>query len=213
MKCWNCHSDTGGRPFCPGCGKIAARPPEATHFDVFGLPRAHALDLPALEKGYRELSLKLHPDRFAQAEARERRLSLEQTTALNEAYKTLKDPVRRAFYLLKLHGVDLDRDDASAQKNMPLEFLEEVMALREALDEAMETKDLARGQAMAGDVAARRQQALSQAVEALSALQVAAPGGEEAARALTKASHGLGRVRYFTRFLEQVEAFEEEALG
>ena len=213
MKCWNCHADTLARPFCPTCGKIAARPADATHFDVFGLPRTHALEPAALERGYRELSLKLHPDRFAQAEAKERRLSLEQTTALNEAYKTLKDPVRRAFYLLKLHGVDLDRDDASAQKNMPLDFLEEVMALREALDEAMEKKDLPRGQAMAGDVTARRQQALAQAVEALAALQAAPAGSEEAAQALTKASHGLGRVRYFTRFLEQVEAFEEEALG
>jgi molecular chaperone HscB len=213
LKCWNCHADTLARPFCPGCGKIAARPPEATHFDVFGLPRAHALELAALEKGYRDLSLKLHPDRFAQAEPRERRLSLEQTTALNEAYKTLKDPVRRAFYLLKLQGVDLDRDDASAQKNLPLEFLEEVMELREALDGAMEKKDLGAAQGMAQDVTARRQEALSHALEALSALERAAPGSEEAAGALTKASHGLGRVRYFTRFLEQVEAFEEEALG
>ena len=213
MKCWNCHSDTGGRPFCPHCGKIAARPPDATHFDLFGLPRSHALGLPALEKSYRELSLQLHPDRFAQAEPRERRLSLEQTTALNEAYKTLKDPVRRAFYLLKLHGVDLDRDDASAQKNLPLEFLEEVMELREALDGAMEQKDYAGAQAMAADVTGRRKEALSQAVDALGALQAAAPGSDEAAQALTKASHGLGRVRYFTRFLEQVEAFEEEALG
>jgi molecular chaperone HscB len=213
VKCWNCHSDTGSRPFCPACGKIAARPAGATHFDVFGLPRAHALDLPALEKGYRELSLKLHPDRFAQAEAKERRLSLEQTTALNEAYKTLKDPVKRAFYLLKLQGVDLDRDDASAQKNMPLDFLEEVMELREALDDSMAARDFTRAQGMAVDVTARQKEALAQAVDALAALQAAPAGSEEAAAALTKASHGLGRVRYFTRFLEQVEAFEEEALG
>ncbi|MBF5042578.1 Fe-S protein assembly co-chaperone HscB [Aggregicoccus sp. 17bor-14] len=213
MKCWNCHSDPGASPFCPACGKIAARPAGATHFDVFGLPRAYDVDAPALERSYRELSLKLHPDRFAQAEAKERRLSLEQTTALNEAFKTLKDPVRRAFYLLKLQGVDLDRDDASAQKNMPLDFLEEVMELREALDEAMEAKDLTRAQGMAVDVTARQKEALAQAVAALHALGSAPAGSEEAAAALTKASHGLGRVRYFTRFLEQVEAFEEEALG
>jgi molecular chaperone HscB len=213
VKCWNCHSDTGGRPFCPACGKIAARPAGATHFDVFGLQPAHAVDLPALEKGYRELSLKLHPDRFAQAEAKERRLSLEQTTALNEAYRTLKDPLKRAFYLLKLQGVDLDRDDASAQKNMPLDFLEEVMELREALDEAMQAKDFTRAQGMAVDVTARRKEALAHALDALEDLRRAPAGSGEAAAALTKASHGLGRVRYFTRFLEQVEAFEEEALG
>ena len=213
MKCWNCEKDTQGRPFCPACGKIAARPPGATHFDVFGLPRAYDVDVAALEKQYRELSLKLHPDRFAQAEARERRLSLEQTTALNEAAKTLKDPTKRAFYLLKLHGVDLEREDAGAQKEMPLEFLEEVMELREALDGAMEAKDLTGAQAMAVDVTARRKEALAHALDGLEALRRAPAGSEEAAAALTKASHGLGRVRYFTRFLEQVEAFEEEALG
>lgn len=209
MKCWNCEKDTGGRPFCPHCGKIAARPATATHFDVFGLPAAYDVDLPALEKQFRDLSLQLHPDRFAQADARERRLSLEQTTALNEAYKTLKDPVRRAFYLLKLNGVDLDREDAGAQKDMPLEFLEEVLDLREALDVAMEAKDVARAQAMAEDVTARRKQALAEATEQLRALQ-GSPGEPAAVK---KASHALGRVRYFTRFLEQVEAFEEEMLA
>lgn len=209
MKCWNCEKDTGGRPFCPACGKIAARPAGATHFDMFGLPPSYDVDVPSLEKQFRDLSLQLHPDRFAQADARERRLSLEQTTALNEAYKTLKDPIRRAFYLLKLNGVDLDREDAGAQKDMPLEFLEEVMELREALDGAMEAKDLTGAQAMAVDVAARQKLALHEATEQLRALK-SAPGD---AGAVKKASHALGRVRYFTRFLEQVEAFEEEMLA
>ncbi len=71
-----------------------------THFDVFGLRRSYDVDVPALEKQYRELSLQLHPDRVGQADARERLKALEGTTALNEAFKTLKDPVRRAFYLL-----------------------------------------------------------------------------------------------------------------
>ena len=209
MKCWNCEKDTAGSPFCPACGKIAARPPGATHFDAFGLPRAYDVDVPGLERQYRELSLRLHPDRFAQAEARERRLSLEQTTALNEAYKTLKDATKRAFYLLKLHGVDLEREDAGAQKDMPLEFLEEVMELREALDEAMASKALERAQKMATDVEARRKAALQEAVDTLRTLEKAPSDGT----AVKKASHALGRVRYFTRFLEQVEAFEEEMLA
>ncbi|XXF81558.1 Fe-S protein assembly co-chaperone HscB [Myxococcaceae bacterium GXIMD 01537] len=188
---------------------MAARPAGATHFDTFGLAPTPDVDVPALEKHFRELSLRLHPDRFAQAEARERRLSLEQTTALNEAYRTLKDPVRRAFYLLKLHGVDLDREDAGAQKDMPLEFLEEVMELREALEEALAARDAGRARAMADEVAARGQRALGEAAGLLRALQ-AAPGD---AQAVKKASHALGRVRYFTRFVEQVEAFEEEMLA
>ncbi|WP_373691635.1 Fe-S protein assembly co-chaperone HscB [Hyalangium versicolor] len=208
MKCWNCEGETSGRPFCPRCGKIAARPAGATLFEVFELPASYDVDVPTLEKRFRELSLQLHPDRFAQADARERRLSLEQTTALNEAYKTLKDPSRRAFYLLKLQGVDLDREDAGTQKGMPAEFLEEVLELREELEGAMHSKDLTRAQAMAVDVTARQREALTEAANALRALH----HGEDDPSLVKKASHALGRVRYFTRFLEQVEEFEEEAV-
>jgi len=209
VKCWNCEKETGGRPFCPACGKISARPPGATHFDVFAMRPGYDVDIPSLERQFRELSLKLHPDRFAQADARERRLSLEQTTALNEAYRTLKDPSRRAFYLLKLHGVDLDREDAGTQQEMPQEFLEEVIELREELEGAMHTKDLTRAQAMAVDVTARQREALHEAADALRALHLEDHREEELVK---KASHALGRVRYFTRFLEQVEEFEEEAV-
>ena len=209
MKCWNCEKDTAGRPFCAACGKIAERAPGTTHFDVFGLPPSPTVDVPALERQHRELSLKLHPDRFAQAEPRERRLSLEQTTALNDALKTLKDPTRRALYLLKLHGVDLEREDAGAQRGMPLSFLEEVMELREALDEAMAARAQERVQTMARDVEGRRTAALQEGLDALRALEKT-PGDEATVK---KASHALGRVRYFTRFLEQVESFEEEMLA
>ncbi|WP_434389120.1 Fe-S protein assembly co-chaperone HscB [Melittangium boletus] len=209
MKCWNCDKESEGRPFCDACGKIAGRIAGTSHFAIFGLPPSHDVAVESLERQYRELSLKLHPDRFAQAEARERRLSLEQTTALNDAYKTLKDTTRRAFYLLSLHGVDLDRDDSDAQKRMPLEFLEEVMELREALDAAIEARDAGRVQRMAQEVGARRSGALQEAVEALRGLEKS-PGEPETVK---KASHALGRVRYFTRFLEQVDAFEEEMLA
>jgi molecular chaperone HscB len=212
VKCWNCEKETGGRAFCPGCGKIAARPPGATLFDVFELPATYDVDIPALEQRFRDLSLKLHPDRFAQAEARERRLSLEQTTTLNEAYKTLKDPTRRALYLLKLHGVDLEREDSGAQRDMPTGFLEEVMELREELDKAIHAKDLTRAQAMAVDVTARQREALTEAAEALRALRNTDSAAARDAELVKKASHALGRVRYFTRFLEQVEAFEEEVM-
>jgi molecular chaperone HscB len=209
VKCWNCEKDTAGRPFCASCGKISERAPGSSHFDVFGLPRSTDVDTSALERQHRELSLKLHPDRFAQAEPRERRLSLEQTTALNEAYKTLKDPARRGTYLLRLHGVDLEREDAGTQKGMPLAFLEEVMELREALDEAMTAKDSARVRSMATDVEGRSKSALQEGLDTLRGLEKSGP--DEAA--VKKASHALGRVRYFTRFLEQVDAFEEEMLA
>ncbi|HZH02233.1 MAG TPA: Fe-S protein assembly co-chaperone HscB, partial [Myxococcaceae bacterium] len=101
------------------------RAPGLTYFDAFGLPPRFALDPLTLEGGFRERSLQFHPDRFAQGSPKERRLALEHSTALNEAYKTLKDPARRAFYLLKLRGIDLGREDAGTQQGMPPAFLKE----------------------------------------------------------------------------------------
>jgi molecular chaperone HscB len=210
LTCWNCQAETRAAPFCPACGKVAARAQDATHFDTFGLPRSVDVDTASLERTYRELSLKLHPDRLGQAEPRERRLSLEQTAALNEGYKVLRDPVRRAFYLLKLSGVDLEREGASERASMPLEFLEEVMGLRERLEEAREAGNLEAAQAMAEDVRKRQQQALGKAQDALRAWLAS---GDEDSSALQGAALELGRVRYFTRFLEEVAAMEEEALG
>jgi molecular chaperone HscB len=167
------------------------------------------LPVTELEARYRELSLKLHPDRFAQAPAQERRYSLERSTALNQAYKTLKDPIRRVFYLLKLQGLDLDREDAGTQKDIPLDFLEEVMTLREQLDGLRAKKDLAQARKMAQDVEQRRDAALKAAQRALTQ-RLANPLDEASLR---QASFAAARVRYFTRFLEKVEAMEEEAIG
>lgn len=210
MRCWNCQAQTQGRPFCASCSKIAPRPAGATHFDAFGLPPAVDVDLPALEKQYRELSMKLHPDRYAQADARERRLSLEQTTALNDAYKTLRDPVRRAFYLLELSGVDLDREDGGAARpQLPVEFLEEVIELREQLQGA----DLGRAQQLAAEVERKRKGALAEAQEALREVARGADRhGSGVDPAVERATRALARVRYFQRFVEEVAAREEEAL-
>lgn len=176
-----------------------------THFEVFGLAPRIDLDVEALEKKHRELALKLHPDR-TRGDAGQRRAALEQTTALNDAFKVLKDRVKRAFYLLKLHGVDLDREDLGAQKDMPLQFLEQVIELREALAETRQAKDVARAQAMGKGVDAQRHEALELAMSALRALEK----NPKDPQALQTASHQLGRVRYFTRFLEEVALIEEE---
>ena len=155
--------------------------------------------MPALEAKYRAMSLEQHPDR--QADPKARRLAVDKTATLNDALKVLRDPVKRAFYLLKLKGVDLERDEAGEQRQMPIEFLEEVMERREALDEVRAAKDLPKAQAMALEVARLKDAALEAARHALTADSV------------KEATHQLGRVRYFTRFLEEVEAIEEEALA
>lgn len=171
------------------------------HFELFGLPRGVDVDLKALEQRFRELSLELHPDRLVGAEPRERRLAAERTASLNEGVKILRDPVRRAFYLLRLKGVDLEGEQAAARLQMPMEFLEEIMERREALEQAKSNKALDRAQAMAHDIRAARDASLAQARQALIADDV------------PTATQALGRVRYYVRFLEEVDAFEEELLS
>jgi molecular chaperone HscB len=104
-----------------------------SHFDLFGLAPAYALESEALERSYREIQSRVHPDRFAHAGDAERRASLHWTTRVNEAYRTLKDPVQRAKHLLELHGVDVAFETNTA---MPGDFLAQQMELRESLEEA-----------------------------------------------------------------------------
>ena len=108
-------------------------------FELFGLAPAFTLDAEALERAYREIQSHVHPDRFAHAGDAERRASLQWTTRVNEAYRTLKSPVQRASHILSLHGVDVAFETNTA---MPAQFLMQQMELREALEDAVETKDL-----------------------------------------------------------------------
>jgi molecular chaperone HscB len=109
-----------------------------SHFDLFGLARAFCLDRAVLEKAYREIQSQVHPDRFAHAGDAERRASLQWTTRVNEAYRTLKDPVQRARHILELHGVDVAFE---TNTRMPPDFLMQQLELREALESAAASKD------------------------------------------------------------------------
>ena len=110
------------------------------HFELFGLTPAFALDREHLDRAYRDIQSKVHPDRFAHAGDVERRASMQMTTRVNEAYRTLRNPVRRAKYLLELNGVDVGFETNTA---MPREFLMEQMELREKLEEARDVAALA----------------------------------------------------------------------
>jgi len=113
----------------------------SNHFELFGLPQRFSIDLPTLEKAYREIQSQVHPDRFAHAGDAERRASLQWTTRVNEAYRALRSPVKRASHILALHDVDVAFETNTA---MPPEFLMQQMALREALEEAKTPSDLTR---------------------------------------------------------------------
>lgn len=123
------------------------------HFELFGLSAAFGLETEALEHSYREIQSRVHPDRFAHAGDAERRASLQWTTRVNEAYRTLKDPVQRAKHLLELHGVDVAFETNTA---MPPDFLMQQMELREALESATVAKDASRLDALRAELTQSR---------------------------------------------------------
>lgn len=138
ITCWSCsigHNDN--TLFCPYCSKIQP-PPGGDYFSVFGLKPKLNLDLPALEAEFHRLSRKLHPDRFARAAENEKQWSLADTALLNDAYRTLKDPLRRTEYLLKLMGAEVrsgEEHQKSKSAGAPADLLEEVFDLNMQLEE------------------------------------------------------------------------------
>ncbi len=99
------------------------------HFELFGLPVRFRFDPAALDRAYHRLQGEVHPDRHAAASDALQRAALQSSARVNEAYRTLKDPVARAQYLLSLHGVDAIGETDTA---LPLEFLERQLERREA---------------------------------------------------------------------------------
>ncbi len=142
VACWSCsvaHNES--TLFCPHCSKIQP-PPDGDYYSVFGLTPKLEIDLAVLEHEFYRLSRKLHPDRFARAQEREKEWSLADTALLNDAYRTLKDPLRRTEYLLKLHGACIGEEFAGADGNgrrdpsrVPADLLEEVFDLNMQIEE------------------------------------------------------------------------------
>ncbi len=132
--CWSCRGPVAGRvPFCPTCG--AVQPPGAADaFTRLGLSRQFEVDVAALDARYFDLQRRLHPDRFATRTARERAFSQQQAVALNEAYETLRDPLRRAALLLRLAGREVRFDGQGTIADA--ELLMDAMERRERLDGA-----------------------------------------------------------------------------
>jgi molecular chaperone HscB len=114
---------------------------EQTYFEIFSLPRKLIVDTAALERNFYKLSRQLHPDLYARKSAEDQAWSLRQSSLLNDAYRTLKDPVARTAYLLKIEGVRIedenaeDRDPQTKQNRVPADLLEEVFELNMQLEE------------------------------------------------------------------------------
>jgi molecular chaperone HscB len=149
--CWSCGT-MRAQHFCSACGKVQP-PVPVDYFSFFGLPRKLFIDTPVLEREFYTLSRKLHPDLYARAPKQEQEWSLEQSSLLNDAYRTLKDPIKRTHYLLRLEGVALEEQSKSAtekaratgdlkQQFVPPDLLEEVFELNLQLEELRANKKL-----------------------------------------------------------------------
>ena len=143
-SCWSCGSMRAAH-FCESCGKVQP-PVPSNYFSFFGLPAKLNVDVTALEKDFYVLSRKLHPDLNAGTGNEEQEWSLEQSSMLNDAYRTLKDPIKRTQYLLHLEGVELEEQSKIATEQarasgeikkqiVPPDQLEEVFELNMHLEE------------------------------------------------------------------------------
>lgn len=101
------------------------------YFALFGLYPSYQQNIAQIKRNYHQLQQKIHPDNFVNATAQEKHLAVEYAALVNEAYQTLMDPLKRAIYLLKLHGIDVQSE---TDTHMPLDFLAEQMVLREEIE-------------------------------------------------------------------------------
>jgi molecular chaperone HscB len=215
MICWSCHKDAGLAPHCGDCGTPQPADPKSDHFALFGVERRYDVDLAELERRYKELARSLHPDRYAKADPRARRASLQRSVQINDAWKTLRHPVKRAEYMLAQMGIEVGGEEGTRRRGpdgraermpVPQELLLEVMELREALSEAKVARDVAKVRALAAEVEGRRARAMDTVAAALGGT------GERPAGAHETAARALVAVRYYDRFSEEVALFEEAVL-
>jgi molecular chaperone HscB len=202
MPCWKCQAAARG-PVCQACGALQPLPPDGDHFATLGLERRYDLARAVVDERQRERSRLVHPDRWATAAPAERRLSLLWATAVNDAAKVLRDPVRRAEYLLKRLGLDVGDERAGRQQVDP-SFLMEIMELREALHAACARREDARVASMRAEVERRRGALLDEIAAGFAAL-----ADEPDAAPVAALGRKLAVMRYLGKFLDEVAAYEE----
>jgi molecular chaperone HscB len=165
-------------------------------FGTLGIERRFDLDLKAVEKRHRDLSRAFHPDKFAHEGGTERKIALGQAADVNEAWRIVRDPIRRAEALFTLLGVPVG--ETNEPKPSPA-FLMDMLESREALEEAKIARDLSKVRAL-GEVMQERE---------VAAEKVLAEGFAKGAAEVIR----LGELRFYRRFLEEVSLIEEELDG
>lgn len=168
------------------------------YFELFGFPELYDLDLTDLSSRFRKLQSAVHPDKFANASDMERRLSVQKSALINEAYLALKSPLERARYMLKLRGMDLSGDTSTA---MAPEFLMEQMSLREELESVRASQDpLSRLNEIAEKISA----SLDSQKKVLSSYF------SDSEIELEKIADYVRRMQFMVKLQQEVESLEEE---
>ncbi|WP_025916520.1 Fe-S protein assembly co-chaperone HscB [Herminiimonas sp. CN] len=161
------------------------------HFDLFQLPQQFTLDAKALDAAYHEVQNRVHPDKFVTASDAEKRVAMQWATRANEAYRTLKDALKRAAYLCELHGIDLQTESNTA---MPTAFLMQQMEWREALDDARAARDVAALDKIDAELRALRKDQVAQIGAALDAAD------------FTQAALGVRQLMFLEKFGHEIGA-------
>jgi molecular chaperone HscB len=167
-------------------------------FATLGIERAFDVDMAAAEKVHRELSRALHPDRYVGASPSERRAALAKAVEVNEAWRIVRDPIRRADALLALGGVPVGEERGPTADP---EFLMDMLEQREALSEAKQARDLVAVRRMAAAIEERARGVEKTLSEGF---------GRGAPGEATQLAGKVGELKYYRRFLDEVSAIEDE---
>ena len=173
----------------------------SNYYELFQLPVRFEVDLKELSERYRTLQSSVHPDKFANATDLERRLSVQQSARINEAFQTLKNPLRRARYLLELNGVDMNADTDTSMDPM---FLMQQMELREKLETV---KDSAHPAEELLDINNDISEVLEGIIRELKSIFATRKVDD-----LHKARDCVRRMQFMTRLQEEAEILEETLL-
>lgn len=169
-------------------------------FETLGIAPSFELDLKVVERHVRELSRVLHPDKHVSSTALERRMALGKAIEVNEAWRIVRDPIKRAEALLRRAGVVVSE---GAEPKWGPAFLMEAMERREALAEARKGRDAKKLEALIDEVRALEGAVTKRLSEGFTAISKDASGAE----ALVPL---LGELRYYRRFFDEVSAIEDE---
>lgn len=167
-----------------------------THYELFDLPQTYAIDRERLDAAYRGLQNRVHPDRFAAQPEAEQRLAMQWATRVNEAYQTLKHPVNRGVYLLKLQGIDAL--EASNTKMAPA-FLMQQMEWREAVEEARAGKRMAALDALSDELRTAHRRIEARLAELI-----------DSAHDFEAASEAVRQLRFMDKLIAEVGDVYEE---